>query len=153
MAEGDEVEEAGGALLPGAGEGGVEFDLPGTAAAVDADQSSGDGLARVEAAALDEVTDEEDEHLPEEAGVLPEAVAAVDGGAGREAGGEQVPGELEAELPEQGVEEQAAVVGRAATGRRWEDSAGGGKREERRENWRSVRKGDMVNCQWSMVNS
>ncbi len=100
MAEGDEVEEAGGALLPGAGEGGVEFYLPGTAAAVDADQSIGHGLARVEAAALDEVTDEEDEHLPEESGVLPEAVAAVDGGAGWEAGGEQVPGELEAELPE-----------------------------------------------------
>jgi len=49
--------------------------------------------------------------------VLPETVAAVDGGTGWEADGEQVPGELEAELPEQSVEEQAAVVGRPAARR------------------------------------
>ena len=116
MAEGEEVEEAGGALLPGAGEGGVELDFYGTAEAVDLDETVEVGLAWVEAAALEQVADEEDERLMEEAGVLPETVAAVDGGSGGEAGGEQVPGQVEAELPEQGVEQEAVVEGRAAAG-------------------------------------
>ena len=105
-------EEQGGGELPGAAQaGGVRDALTG-----EDEVAIQQSLLEVEAAAGEQVLVEGGEDLPEQAGAAPLAVTAVAGLVRRVAGGEVVPGGAGGELPEDGLQDEAVVEGRAAAG-------------------------------------